>query len=280
MLETETIQKIEEFVYLKPRSVDEIAKYIDKNWRTADRYIREIEENYGTITTTVFREGSRGALKVVYWASVEKASQSKFQQRLEEEILREKGKHAFSSFEIYQHVADKNKHAYVEEAASEDQTKENIPSLKSFVENTKKQLIMFSGNLSFANLKTKEIDLYKIFDDLVKKGVSIKIVCRVDLAGRENVEKMLSLNYKYGKELVEIRHRDQPLRALISDNKAIRLKEIKEPTGRTNELNKRLFIFYAINDKSWAEWLSKIFWNMFSSSIDASKRLEELKKLM
>ena len=74
MLNNELIKKIEDFVYSKPRSVQEIASYIGKNWRTADRYISEIEKNYGTIATRVFREGTRGALKIVYWASVEKIS--------------------------------------------------------------------------------------------------------------------------------------------------------------------------------------------------------------
>ncbi|HME87311.1 MAG TPA: hypothetical protein VKE88_02770, partial [Candidatus Nanoarchaeia archaeon] len=155
-------------------------------------------------------------------------------------------------------------------------TKSDIEGLKEFMSNTKKQLIMFSGNLSYVNVR----DEYEQIEELIKNGVSIKVICRIDLEGKKNVEKLLSLNHKYGKQLVEIRHRDQPLRALISDSKAIRLKEIKEPTGKANELNKHLFIFYQINDKAWTEWLSKIFWKMFSSSIDASKRLEELKKLL
>ena len=46
MLTNELIKKIEEFVYSKPRSVQEIAQLIGKNWRTADRYISEIEKNF------------------------------------------------------------------------------------------------------------------------------------------------------------------------------------------------------------------------------------------
>jgi len=49
--------------------------------------------------------------------------------------------------------------------------------------------------------------------------------------------------------------------------------------GKIHELDKKLFIFYTIKDKEWVEWLSKIFWNMFSSSVDSSKRLEEIQKL-
>ena len=57
------------------------------------------------------------------------------------------------------------------------------------------------------------------------------------------------------------------------------IKEIKEPTGKVHELNKRIFIFYSIKDREWCDWLSKIFWKMFSSSIDAKKRIEEMHRL-
>jgi hypothetical protein len=59
----------------------------------------------------------------------------------------------------------------------------------------------------------------------------------------------------------------------------INLKEIKEPTGKENELHERTTISYTIKDKEWAEWLSKIFFKMFSQSIDASKRLEQLRHI-
>jgi hypothetical protein len=96
---------------------------------------------------------------------------------------------------------------------------------------------------------------------------------------RENIEKILSLNFKYGKEIIEIRHREQPLRAIIIDKKMFRMKEINDPTGKANELNKKIFVFYNIKDKEWTEWISRIFWRIFSSSINAGKRLEEMKKL-
>ena len=114
---------------------------------------------------------------------------------------------------------------------------------------------------------------------MVKKGISIKAVCRVDLAGIGNIEKLLSLNKKYGKELVEIRHRDQPLRTTIVDNQFFNMKEVFLPTGREGELKDITFVFYTIYDKEWIEWLTKIFWKMFSSSIDANRRIEELKNI-
>src|SRR3989344_7844860 len=102
MLSNEIIKKIEDFVYSKPRSIDEVAKHIGKNWGTADRYVQEIEKNFGTLSTRVFREGTRGALKIVYWSAVDKVSSSVFQQKMEEDILKSKRKEDFSSFDIFQ----------------------------------------------------------------------------------------------------------------------------------------------------------------------------------
>lgn len=277
MLTNEEVKKVEDFVYAKPRSIQEIAEHLDKNWRTADRHIAEIEKNYGTLTTRVFREGTRGALKIVYWSSVEKISHSIFQEKLEEEIIKARRKEDFSAFDIFQHVEDKNKKALVQKASDEEAT--DLKELAEMLNHTEKQLIIFSGNLSFINLKNKDWDIIKILDKLVKKGVTIKVLCRIDLAGKENIEKLLALNFKNAKQAIEIRHREHPIRAFIMDNKIFRIKEVKEPTGRINELDKKVFIFYTIKDKDWTEWLSRIFWKIFSQSIDANKRLNELKKL-
>lgn len=277
MLNNDIIKKIEDFVYKKPRSIDEIAKHIGKNWRTADRYINEIMENFGTISTRVFREGTRGALKIVYWSSVEKISNSVFQQRLENEILNAKRKEDFSAFDIYQFIPDNSKKAIIEKQLDENST--NLKELKEMLIRTEKQLIIFSGNLSFINLKNKSIDLFAIMEELIRKKIKIKILCRVDIAGMDNIEKLASLNHKYGKELIEIKHHEHPIRAFIIDNKILRIKEIKEPTGKINELDKKIFIFYTIKDKDWVEWISKIFWKIFNNSISYTKRIDEMKKL-
>ncbi len=278
MLSTEIIKKIEDFVYSKPRSIQEIAEYIKKNWRTADRYVQEIEKNFGTISTKVFREGTRGALKIVYWASVEKVSHSVFQQQLEEQIMAGRTKYDFSGFDIFQHVPEKNKTAWTKKG--EDEVKAGrLEDFEELLLQAKKQILFFSGNLSFINFNDGKVDIFKVLENLVKKGISIKVISRVDLAGIENVKKLLSLNFKYGKEIIEIHHRAQPLRVTVIDNKLFNIKEIKEPTGREHELKKKTFVFYTIKDKEWVEWISRIFWKMFSSSVRAEKRLEEMNKL-
>ncbi|MBI2631535.1 hypothetical protein HYW75_00855 [Candidatus Pacearchaeota archaeon] len=277
MLNNEIIKKIEDFVYSKPRSIQEIAMHVGKNWRTADRYVSEIEKSYGTLATRIFRGGTRGALKIVFWSSVEKINSSIFQEILESDILSAKRKEDFSAFDIFQHVSEKNKQVKVKTEKSEEIA--GFLNVKNILEKAENKLLIFSGNLSFINLTQKNERIIDIIDKLLKKGITIKILCRVDILGKKNIENILELNYKYGKELIEIRHREHPLRATIVDNTFFVIKEIKEPTGKINELDKKIFIFYNIKDKDWVEWLSRIFWKIFSSSVSAKKRLFELEKL-
>ena len=277
MLDSGVTKQIEDFVYSKPCSVQEIAHHIGRSWRTADRYIDEITRDFGTIATRTFRQGTRGALKIVFWASIEKISSSIFQQRLEEDILKARKREDFSAFDIFQHVPDKNKHAIVEEAI--DDHSMNLKELSELLLKTQKQLLIFSGNLTFINLKYKTCNIMEILEILVKRGVKIKTMCRIDIGAKENVQELLSLNFKHGKDLIEIRNKEHPLRAFIIDNKVFRIKEVKEPTGKIKELDKKMFIFYTIKDKEWTEWLSRIFWKMFSNSVGAEKRLKEMEHL-
>jgi len=277
VLTSEITKKIEDFVYAKPRSIQEVAQFLKKNWRTADRYITQIEKEFGTLATRTFRGGTRGSLKVVYWASIEKISKTIFQQQLEHDIFLAKRKEDFSAFDMYQHVPDKDKQVSIETAKNEEAT--NLKEFTDMLSEAKQQILMFSGNLSFTNLKNEKSIVFDTLDKLVKKGVIIKVLSRVDIAGKQNTANFLSLNFKHAKERIEVRHREQPLRAVIIDNKICRIKEIKEPTGKINELNTRVFMYYTIKNKEWVEWLSHVFWKMFNNSIDAQKRLEELNKL-
>ena len=65
-IDSQVRKNICDFVQHKPRSIQEIAQYIKKNWRTAERYVNRIEEETGLISSRVFRGGTRGTLKVVY----------------------------------------------------------------------------------------------------------------------------------------------------------------------------------------------------------------------
>jgi len=277
MLNFTLTKKIEEFILKEPRSIQEIAEFLGKNWRTADRYVSQIIEEKGTLTTKTFRGGTRGALKIVYASTLDKVSNTFFQEKLEQEILRARKKEDFSAFDIFQYVKDKNKKAILEKEISEDTT--NLKELVDILRKTKKELISLSGNLSYLNLKKGEIDIFAEIEELIKRGVKMKVLCVVDIVGKDNITKLLSLNHKYGKELIEIRHHEIPVRAFIFDREILRIKEIKEPTGRINELDKKLYIFYTIKDKEWANWVYKIFQKIFTNSISAQKRLEEIDKI-
>jgi hypothetical protein len=275
MLDSETIAKIETFVHETPRTVQEVAQYLDKNWRTADRYIEEIHTNFGTINMRTFRGGTRGALKIVYWAGVERVSKSVFQKDFEYDIYAGKRKDDFLPFDIFQHVDDSKK--YLRTNTFKDEAKVRAEQYVSEIKATKKQLLLFSGNLSLINSES-ELILHAL-DDLVQRGVQIKVLCRVDVESRENVKKLLALNYKHGKELVEIHHREQPLRGTVIDVALLNIKEVRKPSNKANELANTLEIYYGITDKTWIEWVQKIFWNMWSKSVDAKKRIVELDKI-
>lgn len=278
MLRAEVAKKIEDFVFLKPRSIDEIAKHIGKNWRTANRYIEQIMNEQGTISVRIFREGTRGALKVVFWTNIDKIHSSAFQEKLFHEIINGKNKFDFSPFNIYQHVPERKKHAFTEQLEEEYVTANQ--DLIGLLRQAKKQVLLFSGNLSWANFKQGKTRLIEIFKELTKKKINIKILTRVELDGFDNIKKFLDINNRTGKENIEIRHREHPLRAVIIDDKVISFKEIKDPKNyNKEELKKKTFIFYRITDKNWIEWLSKIFWNMFSNAIPAEKRMNEIEKI-
>ena len=275
MLNSQIIKKINDFVYTKPRTVDEIAKHISKNWRTANRYIEKISEEQGTISLRVFREGTRGALKIVFWNSIEKIHSTSFQEKLLLSIESGKKKNDFSPFDIYQHVDEKKKSAFAKEGEEESTTP--LQDIAGLLRKTEKNLFIFSGNLSWANLVQDKTKIISIFEELARRNVSIKIVTRVELAGLENIKRVLAINDRIGKDIIEIRHREQPLRAIIIDNKLAQFRDVKNPVDyKKDELNKKTFFFYNIYDSEWIEWLQKVFWNMFSTAVPAEKRIKEI----
>ncbi|MDH3353269.1 MAG: hypothetical protein OEL87_02375 [Nanoarchaeota archaeon] len=277
MIDNKIIREIEDFVYSKPRSIQEISEHLKKNWRTADRYVEEIIKEYGTLGKRIFREGTRGALKIIYWASVEKVSHSVFQEEMEERIYQGKTKEDFFAFDIFQHVSDKNKDVWMKSGKDEVDAG-RLSEFAELLRSAKKQILFFSGNLSFINFDDGKVDILDVIDELVSRGINIKILCRVDFVGQKNIEKVLALNFKHGKELIEIRHREQPLRATLIDGKTINLKEVRVP-GERKEIRKKTFIIYTLKDKEWANWMSKLFWKMHSTSIGSKRRLEELRKI-
>ncbi len=269
MLNKQIINKINDFVAQKPRTVQEIAQLISKSWHTADSYVSKISQEYGTIDVRTFRGGTRGALKIVYWNLVDK-NQSTFQEKLFNKIIYSK-KH-FSAFDIYQYIDNDKRGAFLEKQEKNLNIKQDLIGT---VKSSKKQLLIFAGDLTWAQGKQNNVPLISGFEYLIKNNIPIKIMANIDLNSLKNVEKILNLNHKLGKDLIEIRHHEQALRAFIVDNSLIRLKE-KCFFKKTESYN---YLFYSIYDEDWVKWMQKVFWHLFSTAISAKKRIENLKSI-
>jgi hypothetical protein len=268
MLDQNIIKKIESFVKIRPRTIDEVSKLIGKNWRTADNYIKKIISEQGTLATHTFREGSRGALKLVYSTGGEEFHSTEFQKRLFTKITTLSKKEDFNPFDIYQHVPEQNRRAFLEQQTeTEISEKQGLAHALRSAEN---QVLIFSGNLSWAITKQGKISLLKLMEELIIKKIKIKILCNVDLESLDNISKIQSINEKHKTDLIEIRHAEQPIRSFIVDSKFARFKQHKE---------KNIFIFYEIKDEDWVMWIQQVFWQMFRTSIGAEQRIKDLKSI-
>jgi len=280
MLDSKTTKKISDFVYVKPRSIQEIAQHIQKNWRTADSYVKRIIKEQGILAIRTFREGTRGALKIVFWNNIEKIHSSDFQERLFKKIESSRDKMDFSPFDIYQYVSDDKRYAFLEEQSEYTITQKQ--NLVNVLRSAKNQVLLFSGNLSWVNASQGKTKISDIFEEIAEKNILIKVLCRVDLESMKNIQKMLQINYKIKKEMIEIRHAEQPFRAFVIDDKLVRFKEIKQYEEQKTEKSKkekRTHIFYEIMDEEWIEWIQKVFWNLFRTSIAAEKRLRDIETI-
>ncbi|PIU30163.1 hypothetical protein COT07_02105 [Candidatus Woesearchaeota archaeon CG07_land_8_20_14_0_80_44_23] len=277
-LDSETEKKILEFVYKKPCTISEIASLIQRNWRTADAYLEMISQRSGAIAVRTFRKGTRGALKIVYWNNNEKMNSSEAQERLFGQIRAGRTKKDFSPFNIYQFVDSRKRTAFVEQQGEEATTVKQ--DLAGILRSAKNQILIFSGNLSWSNLKQGRENIIDVFENIAKRGVSIKILSKVDITSYKNVVKMLEINHRLGKDVIEIRQCEQPLRAFIIDDEVARFKEILNPEDYAREeIDRKTYAFYEIKDKEWIEWLTKVFWNLFRTSIPAQKSIQDLKSI-
>jgi len=279
MLDKKVTKKINEFVYARPRSINEVANFLGINWRTANRYVEKISSEEGTLSTRVFREGTRGALKIVFWNNIEKLHASEIQERLFRQIESGRRKEDFSPSDIFQFV-DKSK----KKLKLFNEKQYNSPSkFKEFVNDLKtaeRQILFFSGNLTFSNMSHHDKKIREILEELGKKKIPSKILTRVELAGISNVQDVLSINKRVGWNVIEVRHCYQPLRSTIIDDKVAIFKEVLDPKNYAEgELKEKLYILYYIYDEDWIEWLQKVFWSLFRSSLDAKMRIEELNLL-
>ncbi len=276
MIDRDTIKKIEEHVYTKPRTVQEIAQLINKSWRTADSYVDTIASETGNIAIRTLRGGTRGAVKIVYWNNIEKIHSSQAQERLFKQIELGRIKHDFSPFNIYQYVDEKKRTSFFE-----DQEEELInvkQDLAGTLRSAQRQVLFFSGNLSWANLKQQGKELTKVFEEITDKGVSLKFLANIDITSLANAQKINAINTIIGKERIEIRHCEQPLRAFIVDEKVVKMKETKS-SSEPSKKGKNTYLFYEVYDEDWIAWTQKIFWNFFRIGIPLQKRVKDLETI-
>ncbi|MBS3168258.1 hypothetical protein J4216_03980 [Candidatus Woesearchaeota archaeon] len=273
MLNPELIKSINEFVYKQPRAVQEIAELLSCSWITADKYTAHISEKYGTIKTKKFRGGTRGALKIVYWANLEGIKTNTAQQIILEKIKKTTKKYDFNPFDIYNLVNKEKKNVEVIKKCGEQ-------SISEIIKKTKTQLLIFSGNISFIN---KEEDNKKVIDiirELAEKGINIKILCRIDIASIRNIKKIIEINKSLGRDLIEIKHIEQPLRGFVIDYSLVRLRDEKLKVDyKEGEIDYDHYLLYNIHDQEWVEWIEKVFFNLHSNSLPLETRLHDLEEI-
>ncbi|MEK6899585.1 MAG: hypothetical protein AABX05_00525 [Nanoarchaeota archaeon] len=271
-MQKETKDSILHIIQQKPRTIQEIAQTIGKNWRTADRYVELIAQETGLISTRIFREGSRGALKIVYWNALEGSKGSAYQERLLHKILHGKYKEDFSPFDLYQFVDEKKRQSFME--TTEFSTHEKI-RFDTLLAKAQQQVLFFSGNLSWVELGP---NMRKALELLAARKVRIKVLTRVDITSHKNTTEMLALNQRFGWDAIEIRHCEQPLRAMIIDDNLMSIKEVMSPQF-CREIKEKSFLFYLIEDQRWISWTQKVFWHLWGQSIDAQERIKALESV-
>lgn len=275
VLDRETVKEINDFVQKRPRNVNEIADKIGRSWRTADRYVKKISKEEGTIDLHTFREGTRGALKVVYWRNTDEIRASKYREKLWEKIRNGRNKEDFSPFDIFEAVDEDERNAFLEQ--QKDENVEAKHDIIGTLQEAEREVLIFSGNLSWSTLRQDGKKVIDTFRELAEDDVSIKFLSRVDITSLKNVETMEKINKEINKERIKIRHCEQPVRALIIDDKLTQFKEKKSQGDyRREEIEKDTHIFYEIRDEEWIEWIRKVFWKLYRNSVPAENRIEDL----
>ncbi|MBU1975134.1 MAG: hypothetical protein KKG59_01885 [Nanoarchaeota archaeon] len=265
-----------QFVRREPKSIQDIARHIQKCWVTTNSYVTQIKERTGVLNIKTFRSGTQGALKIVYYDHAESLATDRARDELYNQIKIARNKQDFDFFDIFQFVPDSKKKAFFEEYSDSEQypKAQMIPFLRS----AKQTISMFSGNLSFINIvenKTKVID---VLEELAKQKIRMKILCKISIASLSNVARLQRLLIKYS-DFIEIRHCAHPLRGFIIDETLARFKNEQTLASlKSGELNSNIRAYYEIYDSEWIAWIQKVFWNFFRVSLDYQSRVKQFEK--
>ncbi|MDY6777645.1 MAG: hypothetical protein SVU32_03200 [Candidatus Nanohaloarchaea archaeon] len=275
-LDRETRKDIQDFVRTKPRTIQEIAERIGKSWRTADRYTAKMEDQEGLIQRRTFREGTRGALKIVYWNNIDTFNSSKIQEQLLTKIEAGRDKRDFSPFDIYQCADEDKRNAFAEQQP--DESVEGTHKLFEKLRSAQERIFVFSGNLTWANVTHNGEEAIDVFRELADDGITIKFLGSVDIASISNAKKLLALNESLSEDMVSVRHAEQPLRAFIVDDKHCQFKELRHPEDGS-DVDTETHLFYNIHDQEWVEWTQQVFWKLYRGGIPAERRIQDLESI-
>lgn len=265
------------FVKKEPRTVQDISRLIKRSWVTTNTYLQKIKESTGLIDIKVFRKGTQGAIKVVFYSYPDSLNADEVKEALYSQIRRARMKQEFDFMEIFQYIPDKQKKAFCEHYR--DESLSTNQHIASFLREAQSQVICFSGNISFINVKENKTKVISIIEELLQRKVRFKILTRVNIASIDNISKLSVLMRKYP-GMIEVRHCYQPLRGFIIDGRIARFKNDEfQKTYRKGELGENTRIFYQITDPEWIDWLSKVFWQMFRVSLDYNIRLKETRNI-
>ncbi len=282
LLSQSEIDKIISFVKKEPRTVQDVSKLINRSWVTTDSYLRKLSLDSGLIGVKTFRPGTPGALKIVYFNNNDFFSGDDLQESFLQQILIGRFKHDFDFFEIFQFIDDSKKKVFVQNKSSNalfnHSRNRSIEKVIPFLRRTKHSLSVFSGNLSFFNFFEDGESMSDLFEELLKRGVRIKILCRLTVTSLNNINSIDFLIKKYS-GLIQIRHVFQPLRGFIVDDVVARFKN-DEVINNFHEsgFDENIEIFYELYDNHWISWLQRVFWVLWRKSIDYSVRAKQLDK--
>ena len=274
VLDVPLTKKILRFVALEPKTIQEVSLHIGKSWVTTESYIQQIVALSGELAMRTFRAGTRGALKVVYRSGDITTRYDELFEDLMLQITSARKKQEFDALDIYQHVpVDKKSCSFLRFGEPSN------ASYKPLLLKAKNSVVFFSGNLSIVRDIQDDLPMIDLFENLLKKGITIKILTRVNFSTLRNLGKLQRLLNQYP-DYLEIKHRYQPLRGCIIDNELIRLyAEEHLDDYKKGELDTDIRIAFDITDTRWVDWLMHVFWYLYRNSVDYSLRVRELKAI-
>lgn len=148
-------------------------------------------------------------------------------------------------------------------------TEKNALDFHQKIQSAKEQLLFFSGNLTFLELRSREKTISYI-DRKLFEGINIFIITRIGQDNARQIRELLNLNNRGHRGTIGIRYAQQPLRCSVIDAKECHFKEYHEKN----------ILIHTITDEEWIRWVSNVFWQLWHGSIDAEKRMLAINQIV